>query len=66
MLRGVGLRTVQILNRLTCDRGESFNLPSVVVIAISVREMALSSGMFPGFSKVATTRLLSRSGDSTA
>src|ERR1700733_2515487 len=42
------------------------SLPRFVLIAISARETALNSRMFPGFCNADATRLLSRSGDSTA
>src|SRR5712691_1021064 len=42
------------------------SFPSVVLIAISAREIALSSRMFSGFCNAEATRLLRRSGVSTA
>jgi hypothetical protein len=45
---------------------ESLSFPRAALIAISEREIALSSKMFSVFRKRAVARLASRSGDSTA
>src|SRR5580698_9739620 len=50
---------------LRASSAESFSLPSVLLMAISTREIALNS-IFPGLCKATSTRVLRRSGASTA
>ena len=68
MLSGVGQHAdAQILNRLAHTRGGEPNLPRLALIAISAREIVLSSRILAGLRKSRQfTRLLRCSGDSTA